>query len=44
MNGPDHIGGPIWQHRKFGVTLLAGEREYKGTRFFDVREWVEGDP
>ena len=44
MNGPDHIGGPVWRHRKARAILLAGEREFKGKRFFEVREWLDGDP
>jgi hypothetical protein len=44
MNGPDHIDGPVWNYRKARVILLAGEREYKGKRFFEVREWLDSDP
>jgi Transcriptional Coactivator p15 (PC4) len=41
MSGPDYIGGPIWQHAKRGKIVMAGYREYKGKRFFEVREWAE---
>jgi hypothetical protein len=44
MNGTDHIEGPAWRHRKARAILLAGEREFKGTRFFEVREWLDSDP
>lgn len=39
MNGPDYIGGPIWEHRKRREVRLAGLREYKGASFFDIRVW-----
>jgi hypothetical protein len=41
MSGPDYIDGPIWQHAKRGKIIMAGYREYKGKRFFEVREWAE---
>jgi hypothetical protein len=40
MSGPDYIGGPIWQHAKRGKVIMAGYREFKGKRFFEVREWA----
>ena len=39
MTGPDYIGGPIWEHRKRQEVRLAGEREYRGAHFFDIRVW-----
>jgi Transcriptional Coactivator p15 (PC4) len=44
VNGPDHIGGPVWRYRKSRAILLAGERTFKGKRFFEVREWLDSDP
>jgi hypothetical protein len=44
VNGPDHICGPVWRYRKSRAILLAGERMFKGKRFFEVREWLDSDP
>ena len=44
MTGPNYIGGPVWQYRKARATIMAGEREFKGKRFFELREWLEGQP
>lgn len=33
---------PVWQMPKRGGLILAGEREYKGAVFFELRYWAEG--
>lgn len=33
---------PIWQYPKRQGVILAGEREYKGARFFELRFWADG--
>jgi hypothetical protein len=42
---PDGFTGPpVWELEKRGGRLLAGEREYKGSRFFELRLWAgDGD-
>ena len=40
MNAPDFVVGPVWSLDKRGGKVLAGEREYKGARFFEVRHWA----
>ena len=40
MKGPDFVVGPVWSLDKRGGKVLAGEREYKGARFFEVRHWA----
>ena len=32
----------VWQTRKRDGFILAGEREYKGAVFFELRYWAEG--
>ena len=45
MKLPDGFTGPpIWTLKKRQCVLIAGEREYKGSRFFELREWTgEGE-
>lgn len=40
MTQPDFTRPPIWEHEKHSSRLIAGEREFKGTRFLDLREWA----
>ena len=40
MNAPGFVVGPICSIDKRGNKVLAGEREYRGSRFFEVREWA----
>jgi hypothetical protein len=42
MMGEGFTPAPIWQTRKRGGFILAGEREYKGAVFFELRYWAEG--
>lgn len=39
MTGPDYIGGPLWEHRRRNEIRLAGPREFRGAKFFDIRCW-----
>jgi len=34
---------PVWTLERRDGVLIAGEREYKGTRFFEVRLWADED-
>ena len=45
MTAPDGFTGPpVWTFDKREGRLIAGEREYKGTRFFELRLWAgDGD-
>ena len=40
MTAPTFVVGPIWTLEKRGGVVLAGEREYKGSRFFELRQWA----
>lgn len=41
MSAPDGFTGPpVWELEKRGGRLLAGEREFKGASFFEVRLWI----
>ena len=41
MTAPDGFTGPpVWTLDKREGRLIAGEREYKGARFFELRLWV----
>jgi len=31
---------PVWEHPKHGGRLVAGEREFKGALFFELRLWA----
>ena len=42
MNVTDHIGEPAWQYRKRNGFIFAGMKDYKGSRFFEIREWTDG--
>lgn len=37
---PGFIGGEVWELERPKGRLVAGEREYKGNRFFEVRLWT----
>jgi len=37
---PGFTAPPIWELQKHEGRLVAGEREHKGWRFFEVRLWV----
>jgi hypothetical protein len=41
MTMPDGFTSPpVWAFEKREGCVLAGEREFKGTRFFELRLWV----
>ena len=41
MTAPDGFTGPpVWELEKRDGRLIAGEREYKGALFFEVRLWA----
>ena len=42
MNIPDHIGEPAWHYGKWNIFIFAGIKEYRGSRFFEIREWTDG--
>lgn len=31
---------PVWEYTKYDGRLIAGEREYKGRQFFELRLWA----
>ena len=37
---PGFTGGTVWELARPKGTLVAGEREFKGNRFFEVRLWA----
>ena len=37
---PGFIGGEVWELARPKGRLVAGEREFKGCRFFEVRLWA----
>lgn len=45
MTAPDGFTGPpVWELEKRDGRLLAGEREYKGALFFELRLWAGDGP
>lgn len=44
MMRPGFTAPPVWELAKREGVLVAGEREYKDARFFELRLWAgEGD-
>lgn len=44
MTRPGFSAPPVWELAKREGVLVAGEREYKAARFFELRLWAgEGD-
>ncbi len=42
MNISDSFTGPpVWTLERRGGVLIAGQRRYKGTDFFEIRLWVD---
>lgn len=37
---PGFTGPPVWELDKYTGRLVAGEREYQGRRFFELRYWT----
>ena len=37
---PGFTAPPVWQLQKHDGKLVAGEREFKGRRFFELRLWA----
>jgi len=37
---PGFTSPPIWELAKYDGLLIAGEREYKGQQFFELRLWA----
>lgn len=37
---PGFTAQPIWELQKHDGRLVAGEREYKGRQFFELRLWA----
>lgn len=40
---PGFIGDPVWELTRYDGTLVAGERQYQGKRFFELRLWAGED-
>jgi hypothetical protein len=40
MMRPGFTAPPIWEFAKHEGVLVAGEREYKNARFFELRLWA----
>ena len=41
MSGlPGFTRAPVWEHSKRDGRLVAGEREFKGAQFFELRIWT----
>ena len=41
MSGlPGFTRAPVWEHPKRDGRLVAGEREFKGAQFFELRIWT----
>lgn len=38
---PGFTAPPVWELDKHGGRLVAGEREFKGRRFFELRFWAD---
>lgn len=38
---PGFTAPPVWELDKYGGRLVAGEREFKGRRFFELRYWAD---
>lgn len=44
MKRPGFTAPPVWELAKRDGVLVAGEREYKDARFFELRLWAgDGD-
>ena len=44
MNAPPGFTGPpVWELARRDGVFRAGEREYKGARFFELRLWAGDD-
>ena len=41
MTPPDFVTAPIFELAKGNTKLVVGEREYKGARFLDIRDWAK---
>lgn len=37
---PGFVGEPVWELVRHHGRLVAGEREFKNTRFFELRLWT----
>lgn len=42
MSNRGFTSPPIWQFAKRGGLILAGERNFKGEPFFELRWWADG--
>ncbi len=40
---PGFTDAPIWELVRFDGKLIAGEREFRGKRFFELRLWAGED-
>ena len=41
MSGrPGFVAQPVWELARYDGRLVAGEREYRGKRFFELRLWA----
>ena len=41
MSGlPGFTGEPVWELVRYDGKLIAGEREFRGKRFFELRLWA----
>ncbi|ANU08453.1 transcriptional coactivator p15/PC4 family protein [Paraurantiacibacter namhicola] len=41
MSGlPGFTDAPVWELARFDGRLIAGEREFRGKRFFELRLWA----
>ena len=43
MTRPGFTVPPVWELDKRDGVLVAGEREFKGARFFELRLWAGDD-
>lgn len=37
---PGFTDAPVWELARFDGRLIAGEREFRGKRFFELRLWA----
>lgn len=37
---PGFTDSPVWELARFDGRLIAGEREFRGKRFFELRLWA----
>ena len=37
---PGFTAPPVWEYAKYDGRLIAGEREFKGRQFFELRFWA----